>query len=136
MELYPLWVLLIAAGVTLFTRALPFAVFGGKRAMPGAVRYLGGVLPGALPEGPARRRRHGGRLSAGGAGGDGGAAPVAAQHPFEHFRGHGGVHAAHPAASLRESEKGGPALAGPPFCYFRFLNRMKLTASTTRYTGQ
>ena len=48
MELYPLWVLLIAAGVTLFTRALPFAVFGGKRAMPGAVRYLGGVLPGAI----------------------------------------------------------------------------------------
>ena len=48
MELYPLWVLLIAAGVTLFTRALPFAVFGGKRTMPGAVRYLGGVLPGAI----------------------------------------------------------------------------------------
>ena len=48
MELYPLWVLLIAAGVTLFTRALPFAVFGRKRAMPGAVRYLGGVLPGAI----------------------------------------------------------------------------------------
>ena len=48
MELYPLWVLLIAAGVTLFTRALPFAVFGRKRAMPGAVRYLGGALPGAI----------------------------------------------------------------------------------------
>ena len=48
MELYPLWVLLIAAGVTLFTRAAPFAVFGGKRAMPAAVRYLGEVLPGAI----------------------------------------------------------------------------------------
>ena len=48
MELYPLWVLLIAAGVTLFTRAAPFAVFGGKRAMPAAVRYLDGVLPGAI----------------------------------------------------------------------------------------
>ena len=43
MELYPLWVLLIAAGVTLFTRALPFAVFGGKRAMPCAVSWAGAV---------------------------------------------------------------------------------------------
>ena len=48
MEFYPLWVLLIAAGVTFLTRALPFAVFGGRRAMPAAVRYLGGVLPGAI----------------------------------------------------------------------------------------
>ena len=39
MEFYPLWVLLIAAGVTFLTRALPFAVFGGRRAMPAAVRY-------------------------------------------------------------------------------------------------
>ena len=46
MELYPLWVLLIAAGVTLFTRALPFAVFGGKRAMPGRC----GIWAGCCPE--------------------------------------------------------------------------------------
>lgn len=48
MEWYPLWVLLIAAGVTFFTRALPFALFGGRRTLPPAVRYLGRVLPAAI----------------------------------------------------------------------------------------
>ena len=42
---HPWLVVAIAAGVTLFTRALPFAVFGGKRGMPAPVKYLGGVLP-------------------------------------------------------------------------------------------
>ena len=48
MNEYAFWVLAIAAGVTLLTRALPFALFGGKRTMPAAVRYLGGVLPAAI----------------------------------------------------------------------------------------
>ena len=48
MEFYPLWVLRRAAGVSVRARARPVAVFGGRRAMPAAVRYLGGVLPGAI----------------------------------------------------------------------------------------
>ena len=45
---YPWLVVAIAAGVTLFTRALPFAVFGGRRGMPAPVKYLGGVLPAGI----------------------------------------------------------------------------------------
>lgn len=33
---------------TLFTRALPFAMFGGRRETPRAVVYLGRVLPPAI----------------------------------------------------------------------------------------
>lgn len=33
---------------TLFTRALPFAMFGGRRETPSAVIYLGRVLPPAI----------------------------------------------------------------------------------------
>ena len=43
-----LFILLTAAAVTLFTRALPFVVFGGKRTMPAPVRYLGSVLPAGI----------------------------------------------------------------------------------------
>lgn len=45
---YPWLVLAIAAAVTLFTRALPFAVFGGRRRMPAAVQYLGTALPAGI----------------------------------------------------------------------------------------
>ena len=45
---YPWLVVAIAAGVTLFTRALPFAVFGGRRGMPAPVKLLGGVLPAGI----------------------------------------------------------------------------------------
>lgn len=45
MNTSPLLIVLVAGGVTILTRALPFLLFGGKRQMPTAVRYLGGVLP-------------------------------------------------------------------------------------------
>lgn len=34
--------------VTAFTRVLPYALFGGRRALPEMVRYLGQVLPCAI----------------------------------------------------------------------------------------
>lgn len=37
-----------AAVCTLFTRALPFLFFGGKREVPKTVKYLGTVLPPAI----------------------------------------------------------------------------------------
>lgn len=48
MNTYALWIVLLAAAVTVLTRALPFALFGGKRGMPAPVRYLGGVLPAGI----------------------------------------------------------------------------------------
>ena len=43
------WTLiLIMAGVTFLTRALPFALFPAGRSMPDAVLYLGKVLPYAV----------------------------------------------------------------------------------------
>lgn len=43
-----LLLILVIALVTLFTRVLPFGVFGGKRQPPAAVLYLGRVLPCAI----------------------------------------------------------------------------------------
>jgi len=40
-------IIIVAAGVTLLTRALPFAVFKSKNA-PGIVKYLGEILPVAV----------------------------------------------------------------------------------------
>lgn len=36
------------AACTLFTRAFPFVVLGGKRDVPPVVKYLGNVLPPAI----------------------------------------------------------------------------------------
>lgn len=41
-------IVVVAALATLFTRALPFAVFGGKRKVPEVVKYLGKALPCAI----------------------------------------------------------------------------------------
>ena len=43
-----LLLILVITLVTLFTRVLPFWVFGGKRQPPAAVLYLGRVLPCAI----------------------------------------------------------------------------------------
>lgn len=40
--------LLVLAGVTLLTRALPFWLFRGGRTLPPYIRYLGRVLPPAI----------------------------------------------------------------------------------------
>ena len=41
-------IIAVVAACTLLTRALPFLVFGGKREVPRAVRYLGRVIPPAI----------------------------------------------------------------------------------------
>ena len=41
-------IILVVAGCTLITRALPFMIFGGKRQVPEVVKYLGKVLPPAI----------------------------------------------------------------------------------------
>lgn len=46
--LYPVLVVVVSALVTMLTRFLPFWVFGTKRPVPEAVRYLGGILPPAI----------------------------------------------------------------------------------------
>lgn len=38
----------VVAACTLFTRAFPFVVLGGKREVPAVVKYLGNVLPPAI----------------------------------------------------------------------------------------
>ena len=38
----------VVALCTLFTRALPFWMFGGKKELPQTVKYLGNVLPPAI----------------------------------------------------------------------------------------
>lgn len=43
-----LLVILVAAGMTLLTRALPFLLFGRKRTIPKSVSYLGSMLPHAV----------------------------------------------------------------------------------------
>lgn len=40
--------ILVVAAVTLFTRLIPFVLFGGKRKVPKAVTYLGNILPPAI----------------------------------------------------------------------------------------
>lgn len=41
-------IIAVAAAVTLFIRAIPFVVFGGKREVPETITYLGKVLPPAI----------------------------------------------------------------------------------------
>lgn len=49
MELYTTsLVILVAAAMTLLTRAIPFLLFGRKRAIPKSVSYLGAMLPHAV----------------------------------------------------------------------------------------
>lgn len=41
-------IMAVVAFVTLFTRVLPFVLFGGKKGMPKMIGYLGKVLPAAI----------------------------------------------------------------------------------------
>lgn len=43
-----LLIILVTAVCTLITRLIPFVLFGGKREVPKAVTYLGGILPPAI----------------------------------------------------------------------------------------
>ena len=43
-----LLIILVVAVCTLITRLIPFLLFGGKRAVPKAVTYLGNILPPAI----------------------------------------------------------------------------------------
>lgn len=43
-----LLIIAVAAVCTFATRLLPFILFGGKRGVPKAVKYLGAVLPPAI----------------------------------------------------------------------------------------
>ena len=45
---YTLTIILVVAGVTLLTRALPFILFPGDKALPPFIHYLGQVLPFAV----------------------------------------------------------------------------------------
>lgn len=38
----------VAAICTVFLRAVPFLIFGGKREVPAGIRYLGNYLPAAI----------------------------------------------------------------------------------------
>lgn len=46
--LHSIGIIAVAAMVTLFIRAIPFVLFGGKREVPVTVTYLGKVLPPAI----------------------------------------------------------------------------------------
>ena len=46
--LHSIGIIAVAAIVTLFIRAIPFVLFGGKREVPVTVTYLGKVLPPAI----------------------------------------------------------------------------------------
>ena len=41
----------VTAVCTILIRAFPFLVFGGRKEVPGAVRYLGAVLPASIMAG-------------------------------------------------------------------------------------
>lgn len=43
-----IYIMAVVAIVTIFTRVLPFALFGGKKGMPKMIEYLGKVLPPAI----------------------------------------------------------------------------------------
>ena len=45
---YVLITILVCALCTQVTRWLPFLLFGGKKEVPGLVRYLGTILPAAI----------------------------------------------------------------------------------------
>lgn len=46
--IYGICIMAVTALVTVFTRVLPFALFGGKKGMPKMIDYLGKVLPAAI----------------------------------------------------------------------------------------
>lgn len=46
--LYTAKVLMVVTLMTIFTRALPFIFFGGKKELPDTISYLGKVLPAAI----------------------------------------------------------------------------------------
>ena len=46
--LHSIGIIAVAAIVTLFIRAIPFVLFGGKREVPATVTCLGKVLPPAI----------------------------------------------------------------------------------------
>lgn len=45
---YVLAAILVCALCTQITRWLPFLLFGGKKELPGLIRYLGSILPSAI----------------------------------------------------------------------------------------
>lgn len=47
-SVHSLLLIAVVSLTTVFTRALPFVVFGGKNKMPQVIKYLGKVLPGAI----------------------------------------------------------------------------------------
>lgn len=47
-ELLPVLMILLPGAAVFLTRALPFLLFGSKRELPEAMKYLGGILPGAI----------------------------------------------------------------------------------------
>ena len=47
-NLHVLLVIFIASLCTILTRIAPFLLFGGRRKLPSAIRYLGSVLPAAI----------------------------------------------------------------------------------------
>ena len=68
---YVLITILICALCTQVTRWLPFLLFGGKKEVPGLVRYLGTILPAAIMavQYPCQHRAGDGMLHAAGADG-------------------------------------------------------------------
>ena len=46
--MHEVWIVVVAALVTMATRFLPFLIFGGKRPTPKIISYLGQVLPFSL----------------------------------------------------------------------------------------
>ena len=45
---HSLAIIAVVSLCTMFLRAFPFLVFGGKKEVPGIVRYLGVVLPASI----------------------------------------------------------------------------------------
>ncbi|MED9904901.1 MAG: branched-chain amino acid transporter permease [Lachnospiraceae bacterium] len=41
-------IIVVCMLMTIFTRALPFVIFGGKKEVPETIKYLGRVLPCAI----------------------------------------------------------------------------------------
>lgn len=46
--LYSVAIILVIAGVTVFTRFAPFAIFGGQKRVPASIIYLGAAMPAAV----------------------------------------------------------------------------------------
>ena len=47
-DMHSIWIVAVAALVTMATRFLPFLLFGGNRKTPELILYLGKVLPFAI----------------------------------------------------------------------------------------